>query len=186
MLRRVAFALALFAASTSGFAGPTQGGAIPVPLPLFPMNNWWNTDITSAPVDSNSANFISFIGTSVPLHPDWGGDNGNGTLYGFPYIIVDASQPKKTVTFDTPDESDGVIDLELAPGVHRPASRCASFRGGRRGHLQRPRPRTSASHRASRLTLRYGHVRRVVSPDGALRRSDIIYGFKSLRTYSAR
>ena len=134
MLRRVAFALALFAASTSGFAGPTQGGAIPVPLPLFPMNNWWNTDITSAPVDSNSANFISFIGTSVPLHPDWGGDNGNGTLYGFPYIIVDASQPKKTVTFDTPDESDGV-GMPFYPIPDEAITQYGWIEGGRAGNV---------------------------------------------------
>jgi len=49
-----------------------------------------------------------FIGTTRQLRADWGGDNGDGTLYGFPYIIVDGNQAKKTVTFDVPDESDGV------------------------------------------------------------------------------
>ena len=88
----------------------TEGGAIPVPLPLFPANNWWNTDVSNAPLDSNSANFITFIGgASRGLHPDFGGDAGGGDVYGFPFIIVDGSQAKKTVTFtDFGDQSDGV------------------------------------------------------------------------------
>src|ERR1051326_3063785 len=119
MLRRL---LVLFAVSLSpaAFAGtPTQGGPIPVPLPLFPGSNWWNADITNAPVDPNSASYITFIDTDDPahkpngprkVHGDWGGnvDLDNCSLSGFPFIIVDSSQPLKTVTFDTPDESDGV------------------------------------------------------------------------------
>jgi hypothetical protein len=87
----------------------TEGGAIPVPLPLFPANNWWNTDVSNAPLDANSANFIQFIGPTRGLHPDFGGDAGGGDVYGFPFIIVDGSQAKKTVTFtDFGDQSDGV------------------------------------------------------------------------------
>jgi hypothetical protein len=88
----------------------TQGGAIPVPLPLFPANNWWNTDVSNAPLDANSANFITFIGGSGrSLHPDFGGDAGGGDVYGFPFIVVDGSQTKKTVTFtDFGSQSDGV------------------------------------------------------------------------------
>jgi len=88
----------------------TEGGAIPVPLPLFPANNWWNTDVSNAPLDSNSANFITFIGGAARgLHPDFGGDAGGGDVYGFPFIIVDGSQAKKTVTFtDFGNQSDGV------------------------------------------------------------------------------
>ncbi|HEY8184309.1 MAG TPA: hypothetical protein VII32_18845, partial [Thermoanaerobaculia bacterium] len=107
MLRRLALAIAV-AASCGIALGATQGGPIPVPLPLFPANNWWNTDITAAPVDLNSTTYINHIGAAVKTHPDWGGDVGDGTLYGIPFIIVDGSQPKKTVFFDTADESDGV------------------------------------------------------------------------------
>ena len=39
---------------------------------LFESNSLWNTDISSAPVDSNSANIIDYIGSSVTLHPDFG------------------------------------------------------------------------------------------------------------------
>jgi hypothetical protein len=88
----------------------TEGGAIPVPMPLFPANNWWNTDVSNAPLDSNSANFITFIGGAARgLHPDFGGDAGGGDVYGFPFIIVDGSQAKKTVTFTAfGNQSDGV------------------------------------------------------------------------------
>src|SRR6266849_537481 len=106
MVRRCLVALAFVACGTA--FGATQGGPIPVPLPLFPANNWWNTDVSAAPVDSSSAAFITFIGSATKLHPDWGGDNGDGTTFGFPYIIVDGSQAKKTVTFTVPEESDGV------------------------------------------------------------------------------
>src|SRR5437660_419683 len=99
MVRRCLVAFTLIV-STSAALAATQGGPIPVSLPLFPANNWWNTDVSAAPLDSNSANFITnFIGSGTKLHPDWGGNNGDGTTFGFPYIIVDGSQAKKTVTF---------------------------------------------------------------------------------------
>lgn len=72
-------------------------------LPLFPSNNWWNLDISGAPLDPNSAAYIAFIGgTSDPrLHPDFGGDvdDGSGNVYGFPFIVVDGAQEKKVVDF---------------------------------------------------------------------------------------
>ncbi len=86
---------------------PVQGA--PVAAPVFPADNWWNTDISAAPVDASSAGYISFIGTTRALHPDFGGEESSGStnIYGFPYAIVDGSQPKQTVTFDYDDESDG-------------------------------------------------------------------------------
>ena len=38
----------------------------------FATSSLWNTDISSAPVDSNSANIINYIGSTVTLHPDFG------------------------------------------------------------------------------------------------------------------
>ena len=89
---------------------PVANGTVPGPLPLFPADNWWNTDISGAPVDANSASFINFVGTTRKLHPDFGGEESPGSvpIYGMPYAIVDASQPKLAVTFDYWDESDGV------------------------------------------------------------------------------
>ena len=88
--------------------GPVRGGALPEPLPLFPPGNWWNTDITNAPVDARSAAFLSVIGASRGLHPDFGGDSGDpdAPIYGMPYATVSGSQPLVPVVFDYDDESD--------------------------------------------------------------------------------
>jgi len=87
---------------------PVRNGELPAPLPLFPPANWWNTDISSAPVDLRSASFISFIGASRGMHPDFGGDSGApaAPIYGMPYVVVSGTQPLVPVTFDYDDESD--------------------------------------------------------------------------------
>ena len=90
-----------------------RGGALPQPLPLFPADNWWNLDISSWPVDPNSASFISFInnGGTRRLHPDFGGNAGTGNaIYGMPYAVVTnvADADLKAVQFQYSDESDGV------------------------------------------------------------------------------
>lgn len=83
-------------------------GPLPGPLPLFPRNNWWNRVISTWPVDPASASYISFIGNTRQLHPDFGGNNGPVEIYGFPYIVVDSDVPKVAVEFEFWDESDGV------------------------------------------------------------------------------
>jgi len=93
--------------------GPVEGGALPAPLPLFPADNWWNVDISKAPVDQNSAAFIGFInnGGTRHLHPDFGGlvSPGSAEVYGMPYAVVDGTQPRLLVDFvNYGDESDGV------------------------------------------------------------------------------
>jgi hypothetical protein len=99
---------------------PVEGGAPPAPLPIFPSDNWWNTNISAAPVDPSSASFIAFInnGGTRRLHPDFGGEASPGSvdIYGMPYAIVDGTQPKKAVTFDYWDESDGV-DYSTHQGI---------------------------------------------------------------------
>ncbi len=94
---------------------PAEGQGLPSPLPLFPADNWWNTDVSAAPVDANSASYIQFVnspyGSPRKLHPDFGGQVSSGStdVYGFPFAVVLGSQPKLNVTFDLyPDESDGV------------------------------------------------------------------------------
>jgi hypothetical protein len=78
---------------------------------LFPSNNPWNQDISSAPVAANSASIISAIGGSTKIHPDWGTDsatNGTSPLYGIPYNVVHGnSTAKVSVIIDNyPGESD--------------------------------------------------------------------------------
>jgi len=104
----------------AGAAGPTLGGALPgsPPGPLFPADNWWSADVSGAPVDPGSAAFIDFINDcpgccpagGQPLHPDFGGNESPGSvaIYGIPYVVVDGTQPKRSVIFQYSDESDGV------------------------------------------------------------------------------
>jgi hypothetical protein len=84
----------------------------PLPSQLFPADNWWNEDISAAPVDPRSPHFIAFInnGGTRRLHPDFGGyeSPGSTTIYGFPYVVIGADQPKRAVSFYYADESDGV------------------------------------------------------------------------------
>jgi hypothetical protein len=91
---------------------PVQGAAVRGSAPVFPADNWWNLDIRSAPVDANSAAYISYInnGGTRRLHPDFGGTESPGgvAMYGMPYAVVDGSQLKSTVTFQYASESDGV------------------------------------------------------------------------------
>mgnify|MGYP003578299828 CR=1 FL=1 len=46
-------------------AAATLGGALPAPLPLFPVDNWWNVDVSSAPVDSASNAYITSSTTAA-------------------------------------------------------------------------------------------------------------------------
>jgi len=92
--------------------GPVANGPLPGPFPLFPADNWWNLDVSSAPVDANSDAFIAFInnGGTVHLHPDLGGDIQGAAprIYGMPYGVVDGTQAKVAVKFHYWQESDGV------------------------------------------------------------------------------
>jgi hypothetical protein len=98
--------------SSSLLAQAIRNGPLPTPLPLFPPDNWWNLDVSTAPVDPNSTNFINFIGAGTGLHPDFGGDvdpedPSNPETYGFPYASVPGSQPRVPVTFvEFGDQSD--------------------------------------------------------------------------------
>jgi hypothetical protein len=104
-------ALCAAAGPASAQSGAAVDGALPAPLPLLPASNWWNVDISHAPIDTNSSTYITFVGNTRRLHPDWGGsahdpDDPNA-IYGIPYISVPGSQPLVPVTFvDYDDESD--------------------------------------------------------------------------------
>jgi hypothetical protein len=88
---------------------PAQpGGPLPEPFPLFPADNWWNVDVSLAPLDPDSADFIDFIGGGTPLHPDFGGNADSfPETYGLIYVSVPAPQPLVPVTFvEFGDQSD--------------------------------------------------------------------------------
>jgi len=102
--RRVELMVAVFALvmgpAVASAQAPQPPAPLPAPLPLFPPDNWWNVDVTAAPVDPNSANFITTINPAVHLHPDFGGSDGtpNG-IYGMVYAVVPGTQPLEPVTF---------------------------------------------------------------------------------------
>ena len=106
-MRQFAAVLLLLAATSAGAQTAVIGGTLPAPLPLFPPDNWWNADVSRAPVDPNSAAYIAFVGPTRGMHPDFGGDSGDPSdpIYGMPYVVV-SGQPLVPVTFEYADESD--------------------------------------------------------------------------------
>ena len=68
---------------------------------VFPSTNWWNLDVSTAPIDPQSSALIAWIGASDRVHPDFG-----PPPYGIPYVVVDGTQARVPVTFDYADESD--------------------------------------------------------------------------------
>src|ERR1700730_13765200 len=80
-----------FAEETQAAARPPASlaarleASMPGPWPLFPPNNWWNTEVSAAPIDPGSAAFINYInqGGVKHLHPDLGGTLSDGIgIYG--------------------------------------------------------------------------------------------------------
>jgi hypothetical protein len=110
---------------------PASGGAWAQNGPLgschvFPADNAWNRDVSTLPVDANSANYISAItalGGNQKLHADFGGAGA----YGIPYITVPGTQSLVPVDFDAyGDESD--------PGPY-PIPLAAPIEGGSDAHV---------------------------------------------------
>jgi len=94
--------------------GPTGAGAGAGPgtCTVFPADNWWNKDISGAAVDPKSDAYVASIGLDVGVHPDF------GSVYGIPYVYVDGSVPKSSVTFDYADESDaGPYPIPASPPI---------------------------------------------------------------------
>ncbi len=63
--------------------------------PILPASNPINQDISHAPVDPDSAQYIAAIGASGHLHADFG-SNPN---YGIPYTVVGPHQPRVPISF---------------------------------------------------------------------------------------
>jgi len=61
---------------------------------LFPSDNWWNQEISGAPIDAQSSAYLDFIGRTRMAHPDFG-----PAPYGFPYLSVSGSQARVALTF---------------------------------------------------------------------------------------
>ena len=82
--------------------GASLNGFVP-----FQSSSLWNTDISTAQVDANSAYIINFIGSTVTLHPDFGAGTFHNQTLGIPYQVVAGTQAKVPVTLGAFfDESD--------------------------------------------------------------------------------
>jgi hypothetical protein len=77
---------------------------------VFPANNWWNLDVSGAPVDPHSQAMIDWLSGRTPqnpnatriVHPDFG-----PPPYGIPYVGVSGTQTRLPVVFSPyGDESD--------------------------------------------------------------------------------
>lgn len=83
---------------------PSLGSCSVFPKPSVPANaasvgdqSAWNQDISQAPLDPNSANYIANIlaNGGDDTHPDWGYQRE----YGFPYAVVGKKQKRTKVNF---------------------------------------------------------------------------------------
>lgn len=97
--------ICLLVACNSSAKPPVGGGSLES-CPIFPANNIWNTKVDTLPVDANSSLYVSTIGASKTLHPDFGSGLYNGGPIGIPYVVVTGSQPKVSVRFQYASESD--------------------------------------------------------------------------------
>jgi hypothetical protein len=88
-------------------AGPVQAvGPMVAGCPLLPADNVWNVRVDGLPVAANSAGYVSSIGPTRTMHPDFGAGMWDGGPIGIPFVTVSGSQPRVPVTFDYDDESD--------------------------------------------------------------------------------
>jgi hypothetical protein len=90
---------------------------------VFPADNAWNTDVSTAAVHARSSAIIAEIqatgGTAV--HPDF----GSNPSYGIPFVVVPAGQPALPVTYTAyGDESDpGPFPIPLTAPVESGSDR---------------------------------------------------------------
>src|SRR5579863_10042707 len=60
---------------------------------VLPADNVWNTRIDQLPVAANSDAYVQTLGSTSPLHPDYGATGG------YQYAVVAGNQPKSTYSF---------------------------------------------------------------------------------------
>jgi hypothetical protein len=124
-----------------------QTGLLPDMTPLGPLylpaDNWWNLDVSAAPVDPNSATIIatiqSYESTGGRLHPDFTPN------YGIPICVVDASTPLVPVTISNTAESDQGYPGGPS-GYPIPAAATTNKRYLENGYMQGDAGNTGDSH----------------------------------------
>ena len=176
-------------------AAATLGGTLPHRFRSFPPTTGGTSTSRAAPVDPARRSYISFINngrrggcirTSAATRRRAASD-----IYGFPYVVVDGTQPKRTVQFLYSDESDGVNhttdqSYPFYPIPDEAITQPHWIEGGEPGNVdRRSRRRSPPAHRRSRQPASVRAVqrllrrrvvarrlRRVLRPDANDRRPD--------------
>jgi hypothetical protein len=99
-------------------------------IEVFPADNSWNQDISSATADPNSSQIIANFSGSK-LKADFGSGLWDNAPIGIPYTVVCGSQPKVTVTFRA-NSNDGDYGNESDPGPY-PIPSSAPIEGNGQG-----------------------------------------------------
>lgn len=89
-------------------SGPHEGGC-----PIFPASNPINRDVSRAPVDPRSAQYIASIGANIHLHADF----GTPPEYGIPYVVVGSRQPRVPIHFTEYGEESNPGPYPVPPGA---------------------------------------------------------------------
>ena len=70
---------------------------------ILPADDAWNTRIDHLPVHARSEDYITSLGASTTLHPDFGSGvwpPGSDSPIGIPYVEVDAGTPDVPIVYD--------------------------------------------------------------------------------------
>ncbi|MFJ7207109.1 hypothetical protein ACIQWR_26690 [Streptomyces sp. NPDC098789] len=111
-----AVAAAAAALLLSGYAAPTAGTPLaPVGARAAPTDgscrtslpdSFWRAPVDALPVHPRSARYVASIGSTAPLHPDFGSGLTGGRPFGIPVTVTDTAVPESKVSLDYAEESD--------------------------------------------------------------------------------
>ena len=117
-MRSRTLALTLLAVATLLGAGATalarlSAGAHEYSCPIFPADNPLNEEISHAPLNPNSANYIAAIGAAGHLHADFGSEKN----YGIPYVVVGPHQRRVPIRFNAYGEESNPGPYPVPPNA---------------------------------------------------------------------
>lgn len=101
---------------------------------LFPADNPWNLDVSSAPLSPKSAAYIAKMSPTSKLHPDWGTSNEG---YGIPFTVgkAGAAAPISWTTSWGKNESDPLPCSGTGGNFCYPIPAGAAIEAGGDAHL---------------------------------------------------
>ena len=90
----------------------------PARCPTFPTDDAWNTRVDHLPVHARSAAYVSSIGSSSTLHPDFGSGvwpPNSSSPIGIPYLEVGPNEPLLDIVYDAygPESDPGPFPIPL-------------------------------------------------------------------------